>query len=75
MPHSRPLPVFGPRCHELRVRDSGHRWRVVYRIDSDAIVIAGVLDEKSPRTPAEFVESCRRRLRAFDDAVTGDATR
>ena len=21
LPHSRPMPVIGPRCHELRVRD------------------------------------------------------
>jgi len=24
LPHSRPMPVIGPRCHELRVRDQGH---------------------------------------------------
>ncbi len=22
MPHSRPMPVIGPRCHELRINDS-----------------------------------------------------
>ena len=24
LPHSRPMPGVGPRCHELRVRDEGH---------------------------------------------------
>jgi phage-related protein len=31
MPQSRPMPVVGPRCHELRVRDAGADWRIVYR--------------------------------------------
>jgi hypothetical protein len=35
MPHSRALPVVGARCHELRVRDVGADWRIVYRLDSD----------------------------------------
>lgn len=42
MPRSRPLPVIGPRCHELRIRDSGHNWRIIYRIDPTAIFIAHV---------------------------------
>ncbi|MBI2351088.1 MAG: type II toxin-antitoxin system RelE/ParE family toxin, partial [Deltaproteobacteria bacterium] len=39
MPHSRPMPVIGPRCHELRISDADVTWRIVHRIDSDAIVI------------------------------------
>lgn len=42
MPHSRPMPSIGPRCHELRLRDEDRNWRVIYRIDADAIVIADV---------------------------------
>jgi phage-related protein len=42
MPHSRPMPRIGKNCHELRVRDKGQNWRIVYRIDADAIVIAEV---------------------------------
>ena len=40
MPHSRPMPDIGRRCHELRIPDADKTWRIVYRIDSDAIVIA-----------------------------------
>jgi len=29
MPQSRPMPVVGPRCHELRVRDAEADWRIV----------------------------------------------
>ncbi len=42
MPHSRPMPSIGPRCHELRIQDQSKTWRIVYRRDSDAIVIAEV---------------------------------
>ena len=39
LPQSRPMPVVRPRCHELRVRDAGADWRIVYRLDADAVVI------------------------------------
>jgi len=51
MPQSRPIPGVGRDCHELRVRDAGHQWRIVYRIDDDAIVIAEVFAKKTTRTP------------------------
>jgi phage-related protein len=38
LPHSRPMPWIGSRCHELRIDDQVKKWRVVYRIDHDAIV-------------------------------------
>lgn len=70
LPHSRPMPSIGARCHELRVRDAGHNWRVVYRVDSDAIVIVDVFDKKTQRTRPELISRCRRRLRAYDEAAT-----
>jgi phage-related protein len=72
MPHARPMPGIGPYCHELRVRDVGHNWRLVYRADNDAIVIAEVFDKKTQRTPREVIEACRRRLRAYDEAAKGE---
>ena len=71
MPHSRPLPVIGPRCHELRVKDKGAQWRIVYRSDADAVVIADVFAKKSRATPQQVIETCRRRLREYD-AATGE---
>jgi len=38
LPQSRLMPSIGRRCHELRVPDKGRDWRIVYRIDADAIV-------------------------------------
>jgi hypothetical protein len=34
------MPGIAARCHELRIQDQDKTWRIVYRIDRDAIVIA-----------------------------------
>jgi phage-related protein len=62
------MPAIGRRCHELRINDAGATWRVIYRIDLDAIVILEVFSKKTARTPAEVIEKCRQRLRSYDDA-------
>ena len=72
LPHSRPMPGIGGRCHELRVPDQAATWRVVYRIDADAIVIAEVFSKKARATPKHVMETCRRRLRAYDAAARGE---
>lgn len=48
LPHSRALPSIAPRCHELRINDRGQAWRIVYRIDEDAIVIVDLVPEEIP---------------------------
>ncbi|MGH7411532.1 MAG: type II toxin-antitoxin system RelE/ParE family toxin [Candidatus Methylomirabilis sp.] len=72
MPQSRPMPGMGPRCHELRVPDVAATWRIVYRLDSDAIVIAEVFNKKTQATPHQVIEVCQRRLRAYDKAARGE---
>jgi len=68
MPHSRPMPTIGPRCHELRIRDVQANWRVIYRIDPDAIVILDVFSKKTEDTPVNLIRRCRERLRRYDEA-------
>ena len=68
MPQSRPMPSIGPRCHELRINDSSGSWRLIYRLDADAIIIAGVFSKKTEKTPKAVVEACRRRLKEYDSA-------
>ena len=67
LPHSRPMPSVGRRCHELRLQDEGHTWRVIYRVDSDAIVVLEVFAKKRPKTPQAVIEACRRRLKQYDE--------
>jgi phage-related protein len=69
LPQSRPMPVIGPRCHELRIQDQAGTWRLMYRIDPDAVVIADVFAKKTPATPKAVIVVCRRRLRDYDDAM------
>ena len=67
MPHSRPMPSIGRRCHELRIFDENGSWRIVYRIDSDAIVIVAVFPKKAGKTPRKVIETCKARLREYDN--------
>jgi phage-related protein len=66
MPHSRPLPSIGRGCYELRVRDENKNWRIIYRIDADAIVIVDVFQKTTPKTPKRIIDICRRRLAIYD---------
>ena len=68
MPHSRPMPTVGARCHELRINDADSNWRLVYRIDRDAIVILEVFAKKTGSTPGAVIATCRKRLKEYDDA-------
>lgn len=66
LPHSRPMPVIGARCHELRINDESGTFRIMYRVDADAIVILEVVKKKTEQTPQSVIETCRHRLRAYD---------
>jgi phage-related protein len=68
MPHSRSMPSIGPRCHELRINDAAATWRIVYRADADAVVVAEVFSKKTQQTPQSVIDNCRRRLKEYDDA-------
>lgn len=67
LPHSRPMPTIGRRCHELRVNDKNVTWRIVYRTDRDAIVILEVFDKKTNQTPKSIIDTCKNRLKDYDD--------
>lgn len=72
LPASRPMSTIGPRCHELRVRDRDHYWRLIYRIDKDAIVIVDVFAKKTGTTPAQVIQNCKARLKNYDEIARGD---
>lgn len=44
-------------------------WRIVYRLDGDAVIIIEVLSKKTPTTPRGVLDVCRRRLNAYDQAT------
>lgn len=69
LPHSRPMPSIGRRCHELRVPDKDQAWRIIYRIDPDAIVILEVFAKTTRRMPQSVINSCKERLKHYDSLL------
>lgn len=66
LPHSRPMPVIGPRCHELRINDQAGTFRIIYRVDTDAVVVLDVVMKKTQQTPQATIAACKRRLSEYD---------
>jgi phage-related protein len=69
MPHSRPMTSIGRRCHELRINDANLTWRIIYRIDQDAIVILEVFEKKTSQTPKQVIDTCKGRIRDYENAT------
>jgi len=67
MPLSRPMPSIGARCHELRVRDEGKQWRLIYRVDPGEILVVDLFRKTTQKTPGRAIELCRQRLRRYDE--------
>jgi phage-related protein len=66
MPLSRPMPGVGERCHELRVADGDVDWRIIYRIDPNAILIVDVFRKTTRSTPRHVIDLCKWRLKRYD---------
>jgi phage-related protein len=66
LPHSRPMPIVGTRCHELRVNDENQTWRIMYRLDTDAVIILEVFEKKTAKTPKAVIDWCKNRLRKYN---------
>ena len=43
-------------------------WRIIYRVDSDAVIVADVFAKKTLATPQQVIDVCRKRLRDYDKA-------
>ena len=75
LPYSRPMPDIGKACHELRVNDETRTWRIVYHLDTDAVVILEVFPKTSRTTPDAVMKLCRNRLRRYLAAAHGKETK
>jgi phage-related protein len=72
MPHARLLPALGQRCGELRIPDASLTWRILYRLDADAVVIVDVFAKKTQATPANILATGRERLRRYDQVTQAE---
>lgn len=48
------------------MRDEDKTWRILYRLDDDAILILHVFSKKTQRTPQTVVDACRALLSRYD---------
>ena len=67
MPISRPMPIIGSNCHELRINDEEKTWRIVYFIDDEAIVILDIFAKTTNKTPKKVIEICQKRLKHYQN--------
>ncbi len=72
LPHARPMPALGLRCGELRIPDAEVTWRILYRLDPDAVVIMDVFAKKTQATPATTLKTGRARLQQYDRNSQGE---
>ena len=72
LPHSRPMPSIGKRCYELRIVDETSSWRILYRLNPDAIVILGVFKKTTRTTPKRIIDQAKRRLVLYEAALRED---
>jgi phage-related protein len=67
MPQSRSMPSIGRACHELRITDEDKIWRIIYRLDDDAIVIGDVFCKKTDSTPTAVIKNSKARFKNYDE--------
>ena len=65
LPHARPMPTIGRGCHELRIPDENRTWRIVYYVDTVAIVILEVFAKTTSQTPQIVIDVCKARLKHY----------
>jgi len=56
LPESRPMPSVGRRV----------TWRIIYRVDPRAVLIAKIFKKKTRATPKHVLREAKERLRRFD---------
>jgi len=65
LPYSRPMPGIGRGCHELRIPDENRTWRIVYYVDTLAVVILDVFAKTTSQTPQTVIDVCKARLKRY----------
>jgi len=61
------MPTIGRRCSEIRIVDKRESWRIIVRIDPDAILILEVFSKKTRATPKAVIVTCKQRIKRYDE--------
>lgn len=59
------MPEIGKACHELRIRDATKIRRIVYHVDTEAIVILEVFAKTTQQTSKSVIDTCKARLKMY----------
>lgn len=65
-PLSRRMPRIGVRCHELRIKYRRVQWRIVYRTDTDVILVVEIFKKTTKAAQDRIIEICKDRLAEYD---------
>ena len=64
------MPSIGPGVEEIRIRDGGGAWRVIYTARlQEAVYVLHCFEKKSSSTAARDIDLARRRVRAIKGAA------
>jgi phage-related protein len=69
MPQSRPMTSICSTCHELRINDKESIWRIIYRIDEDAIILLHIFQKKTRTTPQNIINLCKDRIKLYNSII------
>jgi phage-related protein len=62
----KPFPTIGLNVREIRIRESGGAFRVIYQATiADIVVIVSAFEKKTQKTPQHEIQTARARLEAF----------
>jgi phage-related protein len=67
MPLSRPMPSIGSGVHELRLKDKGNQYRVIYYFmnDNGHIYLIHAFNKKTQTTDKRNIDLAKRRIRSL----------
>ena len=51
--------------------DEDATWRIVYRVDPDAVIILEVFSKKTQQTPQHVIAACKERSKLYDQLSRG----
>lgn len=67
-----PSPASARTASETYRSNQSKTWRIFYRVDGDAIVIAEVFAKSTQATPKHVLVTSQRRLRLYDKISEGE---
>ena len=51
----------------MTTSNDSKEWRIIYRIDDDAIVVWDVFAKTTQNTPKQVIDTCQKRLKLYDE--------